>query len=1122
MASVASPPYPPAIPPGTYTPLGEDLKKALPGWAILLIVIGGLVVLTAAAVAALRMKGKGLDTGVVSKTKLSKLGEKWGSLLGKRDVPAAIAGTLFVVVFLVLGCVGMPTIELDRGTAADWTPKGGRFEKQLREWDANVDNSVTDRTNAYIQISSDTKGTNLLNDAKTWLGHLKSAVEQVYTSATTTATDSNGNTLTLGWKDFCYSINHPILTGQLAIPTYGLALGATMTSATSSTMCSCTNALCNGATDCCSAAAIGAIIAGNYATNGATCFYSPGTGNNLKPCINPSVLDPFVEGAWEFDPTSSDPVKQEKWSSFLTIARVAAFAGAASPAYAGQVNFPYSPQAGSVGAPIYPSYTTMTNQQIVDRLIQSGTPGVGHWIAASTQSWGHLFGSYVGDANAATPTLTSAKSFVYTLFQDIPQEVIKFRSSVLGLSATEFRDANERWLLAMEGELKKINDDEVNFPNVRITYFPSNAISRMYAEVASAQTGLLATGYCLMLAFVLLTQLFGPWSTASTAKSAAIGAALGLGGFISVLIANAGAYGVIALAGVKYNHTMTQALPFLALGLGVNDLFLLLHAFKRIIAQHRGHASAEVIGKLLEEAGASVTITSVCNMAVFFLACLIPIKALQSLLFSAGLIIFFNWVAAMTAIPFIFAIYAKTQETADKASTPIDDAKSGADATTDHETKFEALFRGFYAKFAGSMPLKAGALLLSLGLLVAFASMISQVEMGFRYEDLAKRGSYIGEGIKDMYGNVYSQQSNEAIVFGTGIDYETSQEQIIRTHQAIKNTAWTVYGTAAAPSTTRANTWLENMYQSTGICPHLAAYGASSIPTDPAWAFYEDFHLWRKAQITLVPRAPSELAFGSLFAQLLDGVNSFPYSLGADDYTTRNKIVMSWDEVAMDMSKLQTSDSKIQMVKDFKKITEDSGLNIYMYGWNYVMIEQFINLEYFFWVTVGISMIVVMVCSLLLGISFVGAALIAFFSMALCLEVYGSLYVFGVDYQTLAATSVIASIGVSVEFVAHTVAAFEFASGSRDQRLGEALSKTGIPVFFGSISSLLGFLFMAFSDFDFVVKYFFNIFLMICVFGTINGLLFLPALLGLLPANAAASSDTSTSAKATLPKTTSV
>merc|ERR1719421_480858 len=102
------------------------------------------------------------------------------------------------------------------------------------------------------------------------------------------------------------------------------------------------------------------------------------------------------------------------------------------------------------------------------------------------------------------------------------------------------------------------------------------------------------------------------------------------------------------------------------------------------------------------------------------------------------------------------------------------------------------------------------------------------------------------------------------------------------------------------------------------------------------------------------------------------------------------------------------------------------------------MIEQFINLEYFFWVTVAVSMLVVMGCALLLGISWLGAALIAFFSMALCLEVYGSLYAFGVHYQTLAATSIIAAIGIGVEFVAHAVAALEFAAGTRDERLAEA------------------------------------------------------------------------------------
>ena len=37
------------------------------------------------------------------------------------------------------------------------------------------------------------------------------------------------------------------------------------------------------------------------------------------------------------------------------------------------------------------------------------------------------------------------------------------------------------------------------------------------------------------------------------------------------------------------------------------------------------------------------------------------------------------------------------------------------------------------------------------------------------------------------------------------------------------------------------------------------------------------------------------------------------------------------------------------MVKDFKEITEGSGLNIYMYSEMFVQMEQFIALDYYFW-----------------------------------------------------------------------------------------------------------------------------------------------------------------------------
>lgn len=89
------------------------------------------------------------------------------------------------------------------------------------------------------------------------------------------------------------------------------------------------------------------------------------------------------------------------------------------------------------------------------------------------------------------------------------------------------------------------------------------------------------------------------------------------------------------------------------------------------------------------------------------------------------------------------------------------------------------------------------------------------------------------------------------------------------------------------------------------------------------------------------------------------------------------------------------------------------------------------------------------------------------------------------------------SIGIAVEFTAHPVAAFEFATGTRDERLAVAMKRTGLPVAFGALSSFFGFAFLYSSDFDYVVNYFFFVFLMVVVFGVVNGLIFLPAVLGL-------------------------
>ncbi|KAL8203376.1 UNVERIFIED_CONTAM: Protein patched 1 [Gekko kuhli] len=80
-----------------------------------------------------------------------------------------------------------------------------------------------------------------------------------------------------------------------------------------------------------------------------------------------------------------------------------------------------------------------------------------------------------------------------------------------------------------------------------------------------------ASGYLLMLAYACLTML--RWDCAKSQG------AVGLAGVLLVALSVAAGLGLCSLIGISFNAATTQVLPFLALGVGVDDVFLLAHAF---------------------------------------------------------------------------------------------------------------------------------------------------------------------------------------------------------------------------------------------------------------------------------------------------------------------------------------------------------------------------------------------------------------------------------------------------------------------------------------------------------------------------------------------------------------
>ncbi|XP_008514240.2 protein patched homolog 2 isoform X7 [Equus przewalskii] len=167
-------------------------------------------------------------------------------------------------------------------------------------------------------------------------------------------------------------------------------------------------------------------------------------------------------------------------------------------------------------------------------------------------------------------------------------------------------------------------------------------ILHAFSEVSAARV---VGGYLLMLAYACVTML--RWDCARSQG------AVGLAGVLLVALAVASGLGLCALLGIAFNAATTQVLPFLALGIGVDDIFLLAHAFTEAPP---GTPLQERTGECLQRTGTSVTLTSVNNMVAFFMAALVPIPALRAFSLQAAIVVGCNFAAVMLVFPAVLSL----------------------------------------------------------------------------------------------------------------------------------------------------------------------------------------------------------------------------------------------------------------------------------------------------------------------------------------------------------------------------------------------------------------------------------------------------------------------------------
>lgn len=88
----------------------------------------------------------------------------------------------------------------------------------------------------------------------------------------------------------------------------------------------------------------------------------------------------------------------------------------------------------------------------------------------------------------------------------------------------------------------------------------------------------------------------------------------------------------------------------------------------------------------------------------------------------------------------------------------------------------------------------------------------------------------------------------------------------------------------------------------------------------------------------------------------------------------------------------------------------------------------------------------------------------------LVVELAGFMGIFGLKLNAVSAVTLITAVGIGVEFTVHVSLSYLTAMGTRNERMARTLDHMFIPVLHGGLSTLLGVIMLAFSEFEFIVQ----------------------------------------------------
>uniref|UniRef100_A0AAX7UM56 SSD domain-containing protein n=1 Tax=Astatotilapia calliptera TaxID=8154 RepID=A0AAX7UM56_ASTCA len=725
-----------------------------------------------------------------------------------------------------------------------------------------------------------------------------------------------------------------------------------------------------------------------------------------------------------------------------------------------------------------------------------------------------------------------------------------------------------------------------------------NDIMKSFSDVSVIRV---AGGYLLMLAYACVTML--RWDCAKSQG------AVGLAGVLLVALSVAAGLGLCSLLGLSFNAATTQVLPFLALGIGVDDMFLLAHSFTET---ESNIPFKERTGDCLRRTGTSVALTSINNMIAFFMAALVPIPALRAFSLQAAIVVVFNFAMVLLIFPAILSldlhrredkrldilcclyspcsdrvIHLSPQELSDAGEQPhtpttahthqytagstITTTASPSPTTSVPDPYGSQLFtptssstrdllaqvedsrsgkkcvplpflhwnlsnfaREKYAPLLLKPKSKAAVVVLFLCLLGLSLYGTTMVHDGLYLTDIVPRDTKEYDFIDAQFK--YFSFYNMYLVTMDGFDYARSQRLLIQLHNAFNSVRYVVRDSdnklprmwlhyfqdwlrglqAAFDADWQAGRITADSYRN-GTEDGALAYKLL-IQTGSKKEPFNYSQLTSRRLVDVEGLIPPEV----FYIYLTVWVSNDPLGYAAsqanfyphprewihDKYDTTGENLripaaepLEFAQFPFYLNGLRQASDFVEAIESVRTICDEfgrKGVFNYPNGYPFLFWEQYIGLRHWFLLSISVVLACTfLVCAILLLNPWT-AGIIVFILAMMTVELFGIMGLIGIKLSAIPVVILIASVGIGVEFTVHIALGFLTAIGNRNKRSAVALEHMFAPVVDGAISTLLGVLMLAGSEFDFIMRYFFAVLAILTVLGMLNGLVLLPVLLSMM------------------------